>query len=253
MDLPGIEAAVVGCRLCPRLVAWREAVAASPPARFAGQTYWARPLPGFGDPAARLLVVGLAPAANGGNRTGRMFTGDPSGDWLYRALHRAGFANQPTSVHAGDGLTLSDCFISAVVRCAPPDNKPLPPERDRCLPYLEAELRVLDRVQVIVALGGFAWDGTRRALEALGAPEARPTTGARPKFGHLAQATLGRYQLVGSYHPSQRNTATGLLTQPALDAVFTTARRLLAGPPGPEPPGPLPPGAEPASGGLFSD
>src|SRR5437763_460311 len=179
-----INAEVVGCRRCPRLVAWREAVAASPPARFRGEPYWARPLPGFGDPLARLLVVGLAPAANGGNRTGRMFTGDASGDWLYRALYRAGFATQPTSRHGGDGLALTNCYISAVVRCAPPDNRPLPEERDRCLDYLTREIRALTAVSVVVALGAFAWDGTLRALKALGHPHA----GRRPVFGHGATA-----------------------------------------------------------------
>jgi uracil-DNA glycosylase len=221
--LDRINAEVVACRRCPRLVAWREAVAASPPARFRGETYWARPLPGFGDPDARLLVVGLAPAANGGNRTGRMFTGDPSGDWLYRALHRASFASQPTSRHRDDGLALTDCYISAVVRCAPPDNKPLPEERDRCLPYLTREIRVLSRLRVIVTLGAFAWDGTLRALRALGHAHAGP----RPVFGHGVQVRVGPYLLLGSYHPSQRNTSTKLLTEPALDEVFATARELV--------------------------
>jgi uracil-DNA glycosylase family 4 len=221
--LEQINAEVVACRRCPRLVAWREAVAASPPARFRGETYWARPLPGFGDPQARLLVVGLAPAANGGNRTGRMFTGDPSGDWLYRALHRAGFASQPTSRHQDDGLTLTDCYISAVVRCAPPDNKPLPEERDRCLPYLTREIRVLTTLRVIVPLGAFAWDGTLRALKALG--HVHP--GSRPAFGHGVQVRVGPYLLLGSYHPSQRNTSTKLLTELALDKVFATARELV--------------------------
>ncbi|HEU5003933.1 MAG TPA: uracil-DNA glycosylase [Actinomycetota bacterium] len=219
--LPAISAAVVSCRRCPRLVAWREAAAAAPPARFRGQTYWARPVPGFGDPAARLLIVGLAPAANGGNRTGRIFTGDPSGDWLYRALHRAGFANQPTSRSTDDGLVLTDCYVTAVVRCAPPDNKPLPEERDRCLGYLSAELAALPSVEVILALGGFGWDGVLRALGERGR--------GRPLFGHGAVAPVGagRYQLLGSYHPSQRNTATGLLSEAAFDMIFTTARRML--------------------------
>jgi len=221
--LEEINAEVIACRRCPRLVAWREAVAASPPARFRGSTYWARPLPGFGDACARLLVVGLAPAANGGNRTGRLFTGDPSGDWLYRALHRAGFASQPTARHEGDGLTLTDCYISAVVRCAPPDNKPLPEERDRCLPYLTGEIRALRRVVVIVPLGAFAWDGTLRALKALG----HVAPGPRPVFGHGVQVRVGPYLLLGSYHPSQRNTSTKLLSEAALDQVFATARALV--------------------------
>src|SRR2546427_3450372 len=224
--LEQINAEVVACRRCPRLVAWREAWAASPPARFRGETYWARPLPGFGDPHARLLVVGLAPAANGGNRTGRMFTGDPSGDWLYRALHRAGFATQATSRHEGDGLTLIDCYISAVVRCAPPDNKPLPQERDRCLAYLTREIQVLTDVMVIVTLGAFAWDGTLRALNAL----RHPYPGPRPAFGHAVQVRAGPYLLLGSYHPSQRNTSTKLLTEAALDEVFATAPARIASP-----------------------
>jgi uracil-DNA glycosylase family 4 len=228
-NLEEIEAAVVACRKCSRLVAWREAAGASPPARFAGQTYWARPVPAFGDSMGRLLVVGLAPAANGGNRTGRMFTGDPSGDWLYRALHRAGFASQPTARDAEDGLILTDCYISAVVRCAPPDNKPLPDERDRCLPYLAAELQALACIQVIVALGGFAWDGTLRALRRSGTPTPVP----RPRFGHGARVRIDRYELIGSYHPSQRNTATGLLSEAALDEVFVTARCALEGPSSP--------------------
>lgn len=211
-----IDAEVVACRRCPRLVAWREAAAVSPPARFRGQEYWARPVPGWGDPAARLLVVGLAPAANGGNRTGRMFTGDPSGDWLYRALFRAGFASQPTSCSRDDGLTMQDCYVSAVVRCAPPDNKPLPSERDACLPYLEAELVALTGVRVIVALGAFAWDGTLRALRSRRVP-----------FGHGALVDVGGYRLLGSYHPSQRNTSTGLLSEAALDGIFTRAAELL--------------------------
>src|SRR5437868_4252368 len=214
---------LVHCGRCPRLVAWREAAAAAPPARFRDQTYWARPVPGSGDPLARLLVVGLAPAANGGNRTGRIFTGDPSGDWLCRALHRAGFASQPTSRDRSDGLTLTDCYISAVVRCAPPDNKPLPEERDRCLPYLTREIRVLPRLWVIVTLGAFAWDGTLRALRALG--HVHP--GPRPAFGHGVQVRVGPYLLLGSYHPSQRNTSTKLLTESALDEVFATARALV--------------------------
>jgi uracil-DNA glycosylase family 4 len=222
-DIDHIRAEVVACRRCPRLVAWREAVAASPPARFRGQTYWARPVPGFGDPDARLLVVGLAPAANGGNRTGRMFTGDPSGDWLYRALHRAGFASQPTSHHAGDGLVLTDCYVSAVVRCAPPDNKPLPEERDRCLPYLTREIRALTTLEVVVALGAFAWDGTLRALKSLGYGLPAP----RAAFGHGVQVQVGPYLLLGSYHPSQRNTSTRLLTEAALDTVFATARAVI--------------------------
>ena len=222
MGIAEIEAQVVACRACPRLVDWREAAAASPPARFRGQTYWARPVPGWGDLDARVLVVGLAPAANGGNRTGRMFTGDPSGDWLYRAMHAAGFASQPTSTAADDGLTLTDCFVTAIVRCAPPDNKPTTEERDRCLPYLGAELQALRSVRVVVALGAFAWDGTLRALRGAGYDPGSP----RPRFGHGARADVGHYRLLGSYHPSQRNTSTKLLTQQALEEVFRTARSL---------------------------
>ncbi|HEX2128809.1 MAG TPA: uracil-DNA glycosylase [Solirubrobacterales bacterium] len=211
------------CTLCPRLVAWREEAAAEPPARFRGEEYWARPLPGFGDPAAGLVVVGLAPAAHGGNRTGRMFTGDRSADWLYRALHRAGFANQPTSEHRDDGLRLTGAFVTAVVRCAPPANKPTPLERDTCLPYLAEELGLLTRATTLLALGSFAWDGALRALAAIGHAAPRP----KPRFGHGAEATVGPYTLLGSYHPSQQNTFTGKLTEPMLDAVFARARELV--------------------------
>jgi uracil-DNA glycosylase len=213
---------VTTCTACPRLVLWREACAADPPKRFRGEDYWARPLPGFGDPEATIAVVGLAPAAHGANRTGRMFTGDRSGDWLYAAMHRAGLANQPESVSADDGLRLRNAYISAVVRCAPPGNKPTIEERDTCVPYLARELALLERVRVIVCLGSFAWDGTLRALRAGGFETPRP----KPKFGHLAETTVGGYALLGSYHPSQQNTFTGKLTVEMLDAVFTRAKKL---------------------------
>jgi uracil-DNA glycosylase len=210
------------CRRCPRLVEWREAQAAAPPRRYRGQEYWARPVSGFGDPAARVLIVGLAPAAHGANRTGRMFTGDRSGDWLYASLHRTGFANQPTSEHRDDGLALRDAYITATVRCAPPANKPTPEERDNCLPYLERELALLERARVVVALGSFGWDGFLRAARGLGEEVPRP----RPKFGHEAEAEVGRWKLLGSYHPSQQNTFTGKLTVAMTDAVFNRAREL---------------------------
>jgi uracil-DNA glycosylase family 4 len=224
---------IVGCRRCPRLVAHREAVAAGPPRRYRGQRYWARPLPGFGDPRSRLLLVGLAPAANGGNRTGRMFTGDRSGDWLFDALHHAGFANQPSSERRGDGLRLREAYITAAIRCAPPANKPTPAEIACCEPYLLEELRLLTRVCVVVGLGRIGWQAYLRARRALGAAPPRPA----PKFGHGA---LMRFDdgvtLIASYHPSQQNTFTGKLTQPMLRAIFVTARRLLAE----EGPGPRP-------------
>jgi uracil-DNA glycosylase family 4 len=220
--MDSLAAEVHDCRLCPRLVEWREASAADPPRRFRGQDYWARPLAGFGDPDARLAIVGLAPAAHGANRTGRMFTGDRSGDWLYAALHRAGYANQPRAERRGDGLRLCDAYVTAVVRCAPPANKPIPAERDNCLPYLERELELLTRCETIVALGGFAWAGVLRAAAASGARIPSP----KPKFGHGAEASLGRWQLLGCYHPSQQNTFTGRLTEPMLDAVFARARAL---------------------------
>ena len=206
-------------------MAWREEVAADPPRRYAGERYWARPLPGFGDPRAHLVVVGLAPAAHGGNRTGRIFTGDRSGDWLYAALYRAGYASQPTSVHPDDGLRLEGAWIAAVNRCAPPGNRPTPIERDNCLPYLVEELRLLTSSRVIVALGSFAWDGALRALRELGEAVPRP----KPRFGHGAETFVGRYALVGCFHPSQQNTFTGKLTESMLDSVFARARELGAG------------------------
>src|SRR6476646_5052101 len=203
-DLAALAVEIHTCRRCPRLVQWREERAADPPRRFHGEDYWARPLSGFGDPAARLAIVGLAPAAHGANRTGRMFTGDRSGDWLYAALHRAGYANQPTSEHRGDRLRLDDAYLTAVVRCAPPANRPAPSERDNCPSSLERELALHERSQTIVALGGFAWDGTLRAIRALGGEIPRP----RPGFGHGAEVRIGRWALLGCYHPSQQNTFT---------------------------------------------
>jgi uracil-DNA glycosylase len=210
------------CRRCSRLVEWRETQATDPPRRFRGENYWARPIAGFGDPAAKLAIVGLAPAAHGANRTGRMFTGDRSGDWLYAALHRAGYANQPDSTEAGDGLRLLGAYVTAVVRCAPPANRPSPIERDTCLPYLVRELELLGACRTIVALGGFAWDGTLRALRELGCEPPRP----RPRFRHGAEVELGRWTLLGCYHPSQQNTFTGRLTESMLDGVFARARQL---------------------------
>ncbi|HZO06805.1 MAG TPA: uracil-DNA glycosylase [Solirubrobacterales bacterium] len=223
-SLPALAETVHGCRLCARLVEWREAVAADPPKRHRSEKYWGRPISGFGDPAARLVIVGLAPAANGANRTGRIFTGDRSGDWLFAALHRAGYANQAESERRDDGLRLRDAYITAVVRCAPPTNKPTPQERDTCLPYLERELELLGEARVIVALGSFAWDGALRAARALGADVPRP----RPRFGHGAEADLGRWRLLGCFHPSQQNTFTGRLTVSMIDAAFARARELCA-------------------------
>ena len=220
--LAGLEAEIVRCRACPRLVAWREEQAADPPRRYRCEEYWARPVPGFGDPRARIVVVGLAPAAHGANRTGRMFTGDRSGDWLYGAMHRAGLASQAKSTARDDGLELHDAFVTAVVRCAPPANRPATDERDRCLPYLARELTALGNARVVVCLGAFAWDGVLRALAALGHATPRP----KPRFGHGAEATVGSFELVGSYHPSQQNTFTGRLTREMLDSAFAAAVRL---------------------------
>jgi uracil-DNA glycosylase family 4 len=221
--LAELEAEIVECRRCPRLVAWREEVARVKRASFAGEHYWGRPLPGFGDPGARVLVLGLAPAAHGGNRTGRVFTGDRSGDWLFAALHRAGLANQALSRSRDDGLRLRDCWVVAAVRCAPPANKPTPVERDTCLPFLGRELALLTRVRVIVCLGSFAWAAGLRALAASG--ERLPSP--RPKFGHGAESVVGGYTLLGCFHPSQQNTFTGRLTEPMLDDVFTRACELV--------------------------
>jgi uracil-DNA glycosylase family 4 len=215
--LASLEAQVVACRRCPRLVAWREQVAADRRAAFADQVYWARPVPGFGDAGARLVVVGLAPAAHGANRTGRMFTGDRSGEWLYRALYRAGYANRPTSTGRDDGLELSGAFVTASVRCAPPENHPSSQERDACQPYLEAEIELLSEVRVFVALGAFALASLARVLG----------ISPRPRFAHLAEFALpcGR-SIIASYHPSQRNTFTKMLTEEMFDAVFARARAL---------------------------
>ncbi len=225
-SLEKLEAEVVACRACPRLVAWREQVAIEKRAAFSHETYWERPIPGFGDPGARLVLVGLAPAAHGGNRTGRVFTGDRSGDWVFRALWRAGFANQPTSDSRDDGLRLTDAWVTAAVRCAPPANRPTPVERDTCLPYLGRELALLTDLAVVVVLGKFAHDAVARLLDL------RP----RPRFAHLAEHRLagapfghgaGSRTLLCSYHPSQQNTFTGTLTEPAFDAVFSRARELI--------------------------
>jgi uracil-DNA glycosylase family 4 len=216
-ELAALERRVTECRRCPRLVEWRERVARERRAAFADEEYWGRPVPGFGDPEARVYVLGLAPAAHGGNRTGRVFTGDRSGDWLFASMHRTGFASQPRSDHLGDGLRLTGAFVGAAVRCAPPANRPLPAERDNCLPYAGEELRLLPRVRVLLCLGQFAWDAAAR-LHGV-----RP----KPRFGHLAEHTVEDGPTVlASFHPSQQNTFTGRLTEPMLDAVFVRAREL---------------------------
>lgn len=216
-SLDAVEREVVSCRRCPRLVAWREAVAQEKRAAYRAEDYWGRPIPGFGDANANLLIVGLAPAAHGGNRTGRIFTGDRSGDWLFGALYRAGYANQPTSLQRDDGLRLQGAWISAIVRCAPPANKPTPTERDTCLPYFQRELALLSRVRTIVCLGRFAYDGVALAFGLK----------RRPSFGHGIEVRLedGRTVLC-SFHPSQQNTFTGKLTVPMFDAIFARARQL---------------------------
>jgi|GEM_PF-58849 len=219
-------AEVSRCRRCPRLVAWREQVAREPRASFAGERYWARPVPGFGDPRARILLLGLAPAAHGANRTGRMFTGDRSGDFLFAALARTGYANQALSRSREDALKLRDVWITAAVRCAPPANRPTPQERDTCLPWTVRELELLERVRVIVCLGAFAWQAATRL--GAGAPAGVRERGPRPRFAHGAEMTLGSYLLLGCYHPSQQNTFTGRLTEAMIDAVLLRAGALAA-------------------------
>jgi uracil-DNA glycosylase family 4 len=226
-DLDVLDARVSVCSACPRLVRWREEVARDKRASFADQPYWGRPIPGWGDPQGRILVVGLAPAANGGNRTGRVFTGDSSGDWLFASLHRVGLATLPTSTHAGDGQRLVDARVVATVRCAPPDNRPTPEERDTCAPWLHTELRLLaPHVRVVVALGAYGWAGALTGLAGIGLDVPRP----RPRFGHAAEARIGQVTLLGSYHPSQHNTFTGRLAPDMLDAVFRRAQALADGP-----------------------
>ena len=215
--LEALHAQIVGCRRCPRLVEWREQVAREKRAAFADQHYWGRPIPGFGDPQAALVIVGLAPAAHGANRTGRIFTGDRSGDFLFAALHRTGFANQPTAVSVDDGLELTGCFITCPVRCAPPANKPLPSERDNCAPWLHSELALLPNAKVLLCLGAFGWEQALRLCEPV-----RP----KPRFGHGAVAELDPYTLVGSYHVSQQNTFTGTLTEEMFDEAVTLAASL---------------------------
>ncbi len=228
VEIDQLEGEVIDCRACPRLVEWREQVAVEKRAAYRDETYWGRPIPGFGDPDARIVVLGLAPAAHGANRTGRVFTGDRSGDWLFRAMHRAGLANQAESVSIDDGLTLTDAWVTAAVKCAPPQNKPLPAERDACSPFLRRELALLDRATVVVCLGGFGYDAACRHFEV------RP----RPKFGHAVEVDLaelpGRGEIGGpillcSFHPSQQNTFTKRLTEDMLDDVFARAVELASG------------------------
>ncbi|MBF8290325.1 MAG: Uracil-DNA glycosylase [Chloroflexi bacterium] len=225
--LSALRDEIVECRRCPRLVAWREQVAREKVLRYRDETYWGRPAPGFGDPDARMLIVGLAPAAHGANRTGRVFTGDASGDFLWAALHELGLADRASSRRADDGLTLTSVRIAAAVRCAPPANKPTIEERDACAPFLARELAILDEVRVIVALGAFGWNAVLRVLAQAGAPVPRP----RPKFGHGAEVAIGPRILIGSFHPSQQNTFTGRLTTPMFRAVLGRAREVAAGNP----------------------
>ena len=232
-ELETLERDVVGCRRCPRLVAWRELTARERKAAFVDQEYWGRPLPGFGDPRARVLVLGLAPAAHGANRTGRMFTGDRSGDFLYAAMWRAGLANQPTSTERKDGLQLRDAWVTAAVRCAPPANKPTSDERDACLPWSVRELALLPSVRVILCLGAFAWDAALRLSAAVASTGEGSSAGGttalprpRPRFGHGVEFEGARYTLLGCYHPSQQNTFTGRLTEPMIDAVLVRAHEL---------------------------
>lgn len=222
-DLAELGQRIVECRACPRLVQWREEVARDKRRSFADETYWGRPIPGWGAAQPRILVLGLAPAAHGGNRTGRVFTGDRSGDWLFASLHRVGLAKLPTSTHADDGQELYGTRMVAAVRCAPPQNKPTTAERDTCAHWLDEELALIeDSVRVVVALGAFAWDAALAAYGRAGVAVPRP----KPKFGHGAETVLGQVRLLGSYHPSQQNTFTGRLTEPMLDAVLGRAAEL---------------------------
>ncbi|HSJ29312.1 MAG TPA: uracil-DNA glycosylase [Acidimicrobiia bacterium] len=226
MNLADVHAGLIVCRRCPRLVEWRERVATEKRAAFRDEEYWGRPVPGFGDPRAAVAVVGLAPAAHGANRTGRMFTGDRSGEWLFRALHRTGFADRPTSVHRADGLRLEGLFVTSAVHCAPPGNAPTAEERDLCRPWTTAELRALPDLRVVVALGGLGYEAVLRMAESLGWQRPRP----KPAFGHGVEVALGDGPvLLCSYHPSQQNTFTKRLTQEMLDAVFERARLLMTG------------------------
>lgn len=231
--LKDLEDEVTHCRRCPRLVAWREAVAADPPRRHRGEEYWGRPIAGFGDPEGRILVHGLAPAANGGNRTGRPFTGDRSGDWLFAAIYRAGFSNQPESVNRDDGLRLDGLYVNAAVRCAPPENRPTPEERENCAAWLVRELELLREVRVIVSLGSFAWESMLKTVREMGGEVTAP----KPKFGHMEETQLGApgadtwsgpsgWTMIGSFHPSPLNTQTGKLSEEMTDAVFSRAREL---------------------------
>ncbi len=223
--LAALAGEIAECRRCPRLVAWREAVAAERRAAFAAQTYWGRPLAGFGDPLARVLVLGLAPAAHGANRTGRMFTGDRSGDFLFAALYRAGFASRPVSESRDDGLVLREVWITAAVRCAPPANRPTPAERDACLPWSARELSLLEGVRVVLCLGAFAWDAALRLIAtATGTGTSRRSP--RPRFGHGVELPGEPYSMIGCYHPSQQNTFTGRLTEAMIDAVLERTREL---------------------------
>jgi uracil-DNA glycosylase family 4 len=221
-ELRTLTAEITACHACPRLVQWREEVAREKRAAFRDEHYWGRPVPGFGDPRARVLVAGLAPAAHGGNRTGRVFTGDRSGDWLFAAMHRAGFANQPMSTGLGDGLRLTGAYVVAAVRCAPPANRPTTDERDRCLPYLDRELALLASVRVIVVLGGFAYGAIAKVLASAGTPLPVP----KPRFRHGVEVPTARATVLGCFHPSQQNTFTGRLTEQMLDDVFRRAREL---------------------------
>lgn len=223
-SISSLQKQIISCRNCPRLVEWRESVAATKTKRFSEWDYWGKPVPGFGDPKAQLLLVGLAPAAHGANRTGRMFTGDESGNWLYRALHKAGFASSRHSTSRTDGMKLTNCYITAACRCAPPKNKPLPEELKRCRPYIEEEFRLLKNLSVIVGLGKVGFDAAFDFIKSSGRTDLR----FRPKFGHgVAVSVSNDLYLIGSYHPSQQNTFTGTLTEPMFDAVFRTVKKLL--------------------------